>query len=94
MYTLVRPILTEKSLDLAKTLNKYTFEVKKDAGKFEIKKAIEKKYSVKVINVRIINTLGKKIRFSARRIEGRRKNTKKAIVTLDKKDKIDIFEVK
>ena len=93
-YVLIRPILTEKSLKLAKESNKYTFEVSRDVNKFEIKKAIERKYDVNVKNVRIINMLGKIKRFGSKRIEGRRKDFKKAIVTLDKKDKIDIFEMK
>ena len=93
-HILIRPILTEKSLKLAKDLNKYTFAVNTKVNKIEIKKAIEDKYDVKVVNVKVINVLGKVKRFGAKRIEGRRKNFKKAIVTLNKKDKIDIFEVK
>ncbi len=93
-HILIRPVLTEKSLKLAKELNKYTFEVNKKVNKFEIKHAIEEKFDVKVKSIKIINTLGKVKRFGAKRLEGRRKSVKKAVVTLDSKDKIDIFEVK
>jgi large subunit ribosomal protein L23 len=90
---LVRPVLTEKMLALSEKLNKYGFEVLRDANKFEIKRAIEKKFSVTVEAVHLINMKGKRKRMSTRRgmTFGRRSDRKKVIVTLKKGQKIDFF---
>lgn len=86
----IRPIITEKCTDLREKQNIYTFEVHRDATKHEIKRVIEKLYTVKVEGVRVINTKGKiKTR---KMVEGKRKDRKKALVKLKKGDKIPIFE--
>ncbi len=86
---LKRPVVTEKSTSLLQD-NKYTFVVDPGANKTEIKQAVEKIFKVKVEKVNTMNVKGKIKR--VRRIPGRTPDTKKAIVTLKKGDKIEIFE--
>src|SRR5210317_797318 len=82
-----RPIVSEKSYTLIDQ-GKYTFEVDPRANKTEIKLAIEKIFDVTVSNVNTINRQGKtrRTRFGM----GKRKDTKRAIVTLSS-GSIDIF---
>ncbi len=86
---LIKPLVTEKATDLA-NFNKYCFEVAKNANKIAIKKAIKSLYGVEPIDVNIINMRGKKVSYG--RVSGKRKNWKKAIVTLKEGDKIEIYE--
>ena len=86
----VRPIITEKSSLLKDAGNQYVFEVQRDANKIEIKKAVEKLFKVKVVSVHISNMEGKKKKVG--RFAGKRPDWKKAIVKLNPKDKITIFE--
>jgi large subunit ribosomal protein L23 len=86
---LKKPVVTEKSTSLLQD-NKYTFVVDPRANKTEIKQAVEKVFKVKVEKVNTMNVKGKIKR--VRRIPGRTPDTKKAIVTLKKGDKIEIFE--
>ena len=90
---LLRPVLTEKMLLLSEKRNQYGFEVPPDAGKAEIKRAVEKKFSVTVEAVHVINVKGKSKRMSTRRgmTSGRRSDRKKAIVSLKEGQKIDFF---
>ena len=83
-----RPILTEKGSDDMGKRNAYHFRVPTDAGKVEIRQAVEKVFGVKVAGVNTINRVGKarRTRFGT----GKRKDTKRAIVTL-KSGSIDIF---
>lgn len=85
-----RPIITEKGSDLKDENNQLVFEVDLKANKPEIKKAVEKLFKVSVLTVRTQNRLGKRKRLG--RSLGRRKNWKKAIVTLKEGDRIDFFE--
>ena len=84
---IICPIVSEKSYNLIDQ-GKYTFEVDPRANKTEIKLAIEKIFDVTVSSVNTINRQGKtrKTRFGM----GRRKDTKRAIVTLSR-GTIDIF---
>jgi large subunit ribosomal protein L23 len=84
-----RPLVTEKTT-LAKEANKYYFEVDRRANKIEIGNAVEKLFKVKVVNVRTMNMAGKKKRVG--RILGRKRDWKKAIVTLASGSSIEIFE--
>jgi large subunit ribosomal protein L23 len=86
----VKPIITEKSSLLKDTSNQYVFVVQRDANKIEIKKAVEKLFKVKVVSVHISNMEGKKRKVG--RSSGKRPDWKKAIVKLNPKDKITIFE--
>jgi len=86
---ILRPIVTEKGFYNSNTKNTYTFEVHKLASKADIKAAIEAIYDVKVVNVTTQNHSGKKRR--TRRIEGRTKSWKKAMITLDDEHRLDFF---
>ncbi|MBI5572796.1 MAG: 50S ribosomal protein L23 [Desulfomonile tiedjei] len=85
-----RPIVTEKSSDLKEQHNQICFEVAPSANKSEIKKAVEKLFKVTVLSVQTQNRLGKRKRLG--RFQGRRKNWKKAIVTLKEGNRVDFFE--
>ena len=85
---LIAPVVSEKSYGLLDA-NKYTFIVRPDANKTEIKIAVEKIFNVKVTSVNTLNRNGK-----ARRTRygmGKRKDTKRAIVSLAEGHRIDIF---
>jgi len=84
---LIQPIITEKAERLRATQNKYTFKVKSDVNKIEIRKAVEKIFKVKVDNVSVMNLLGKPKRMGV--FLGKRPDWKKAIVTLKKGEKIE-----
>ena len=82
--TLIKPLLTEKASSFNEK-GKFTFIVKKDANKIDIKKAVEKTYKVTVKSVNTINVLGKlKSRFTKRGIiSGRKPSYKLAIKESD-----------
>ncbi len=84
---IIKPIISEKSYALIDE-GKYTFEVDTRSNKTEIKQAIEEIFSVKVDSINTLNRVGKtrKTRFGM----GKRKDTKRAIVSL-KSGSIDIF---
>ena len=86
---LVKPLITEKAANLGSE-SKYVFAVSIEANKIEIAKAINEIYGIKPIAVNVIRVGGKKVRHG--RIQGRRKNWKKAIVTLPKGKTINIYE--
>ena len=85
---LIAPVVSEKSYGLLDA-NKYTFLVRPDANKTEIKVAVEKVFDVKVTDVNTLNRQGKRKR--TRFGYGRRRNVKRAIVTLRDGDRIDVF---
>ena len=85
---LIAPVVSEKSYGLLDA-NKYTFLVRPDANKTEIKIAVEKVFNVKVTAVNTINREGKTRR--TRNGLGKRKDTKRAIVSLAEGHRIDIF---
>ena len=88
---IVRPVITERSMAGAGE-KKYVFEVAPEAGKVEIKKAVEEIFGVKVAKVNTMNVPGKAKRMGAAR-PGRTKDWKKAIVTLTEDSKtIEFFE--
>lgn len=87
---IIRPVVTEKSVNLAQQQNKYTFYVSKQATKIDIKKAVEELFKVKVLAVNTAIIKGKPKRVG--RFRGRKPDRKKAIVTLRPGDKIEIFE--
>ena len=87
---ILRPVLTEKSYD-GMADKKYVFEVALDAGKTEIKMAVEQIFGVKVKSVNTLRTEGKLKRQG--RTQGRRPEKKKAYVTLTEASKgIEFFE--
>ena len=86
---ILAPVVSEKSYGLIDN-NAYTFIVHPGANKTEIRQAIEQIWDVSVLSVNTINRKGKKKRF--RYTEGKRADTKRAIVKLREGDKIDLFE--
>ena len=86
---LIAPVISEKSYGLLEE-NKYTFLVAPHANKTEIKIAVQKVFGVKVVSVNTLNRQGKRKR--TRSGFGKRKDTKRAIVTLSSESKpIEIF---
>ena len=85
---LISPVVSEKSYGLLDQ-NKYTFLVRKDSNKTEIKIAVEKVFNVQVTGVNTINRPGKRRR--TRNGWGSRPDTKRAIVSLAAGQRIDIF---
>lgn len=86
---LVKPLITEKISSMAAD-GKYGFSVTPEANKILIKKAVGAIYGVNVRAVKIINMQGKSIRYG--RQIGKRKDWKKAIVTVAQGEKIEIYE--
>ena len=88
---IIRPIITERSMAGAQD-KKYVFEVAIDAGKIQIRKAVEEIFGVKVAKVNTMIVPGKAKRMGAAR-PGRTKDWKKAIVQLTEDSKtIEFFE--
>ena len=85
-----RALITEKGTVLREVRQQYLFEVARDANKIEIQRAIEAIFSVKVALVRTMQIRGKVKRQG--RWVGKRPNWKKAIVTLQPDQKIELFE--
>ena len=90
-FVLKKPLITEKSTFL-NSQGGYVFQVDPQATKGEIKKAVERFFKVKVINVRTINVIGKNKRALRSRKQIQRPNWKKAMVFLKEGGKIDLFE--
>jgi large subunit ribosomal protein L23 len=86
---ILAPVVSEKSYSLLDN-NDYTFVVHPDANKTEIRKAVETIWNVTVVRVNTINRKGKVKRFRFQ--EGRRSDSKRAVVKLAEGDKIEIFE--
>ena len=86
---IVAPLITEKATQ-AGTHNQYIFTVAKDANKIMVARAVEAIYGVKPAVVNIMNVLGKTKRSG--RVTGRRKDWKKAIVSLPAGTKIQVYE--
>ena len=88
---IIRPIVSERSFS-GMELNKYTFEVAKDANKYQIKDAVEEIFGVKVAKVNTLNVSGKAKRLGAGRL-GKTRSWKKAYVQLAEDSKtIELFE--
>ena len=86
---IIRPLVTEQSTHQSQTVNAYAFQVVPQANKAQIKQAVEKIYSVKVLDVRTANRKGKPRR--AGRMTGRTPHWKKAVVVLHEDYHIDLF---
>jgi large subunit ribosomal protein L23 len=87
---IIQPLVTEKGTWMMEEFNQYIFRVAPDANKVEIEKAVEQLWPVTVVDVRTQNMRGKVVRRG--RFVGRRANWKKAIVTLNEEDSIELFE--
>ncbi len=88
---LLAPHVTEKTSLAMQNANQYTFRVRRDARKPDVKAAVEMLFGVKVTEVQVVNEPGKKRRFG--RIQGRTSDSKKAYVRLAAGQSID-YEAK
>jgi large subunit ribosomal protein L23 len=88
---ILAPVVSEKSYDLIENHNTYTFEVDPRSNKEQIKYAVEKVFGVKVLRVNTMNRKGKVKRTGYKL--GKRKDIKRAVVTLAEGDSIDLFGV-
>ncbi|MGI9472775.1 MAG: 50S ribosomal protein L23 [Rubripirellula sp.] len=86
---LLRPLVTEKGVHRASRNNQYAFEIHRDATKFDVKRAVEELFDVKVAKVRTQTRKGKMRRYKFR--FGRTSDWKKAIVQLQEDHRIDFF---
>jgi large subunit ribosomal protein L23 len=86
----IRPLITEKTSIQKEVNNQITFEVDRRANRVEIKRAIENIFNVNVVGVRTMQVKGKTKQRG--RIVGKRRDWKKAIVTLMPGERIDFFE--
>jgi large subunit ribosomal protein L23 len=84
-----RPLITEKNTILQEK-SKYCFEVDGRANKNQVKEAVEKAFKVNVTAVNIVTVQGKAKRMGRRITKG--PDTKKAVVTLQAGQKIEIFQ--
>ena len=95
---ILSPMLTEKSNSLTEQFNKYVFKVSLDANKLQIKKAVEQRFDVKVTKVSTVLIKGKSKNTTVKsgghviRTTGYREAWKKAIITLNKDDSINLVE--
>lgn len=89
MKVLLSPHVSEKTTRLADKSNQVVFKVLPNATKQEVKNAVELLFKVKVTGVQVMNVRGKTRRFS--QTLGRRKDWKKAYVTLQEGDDIDFL---
>ena len=87
MSVLIAPHVTEKTSMAMQNHNQYTFRVRRDATKVDIKQAVELMFDVKVSGVQVVNEPGKARRFG--RTAGRTQDWKKAYVSLEQGQTID-----
>jgi large subunit ribosomal protein L23 len=87
MSVLIAPHVTEKTSLAMQNHNQYTFRVRRDATKTDIRKAVELMFDVKVAGIQVVNEPGKQRRFG--RIAGRTQDWKKAYVSLTPGQTID-----
>jgi large subunit ribosomal protein L23 len=94
MSMTLRPRVSEKAYALSQTHNVYVFEVPVDANSVTVTDAVEAQFSVTVSDVNILNVKGKTkrtVRRGGRQTMGRRRDFKKAYVTLKEGDSIVLF---
>ncbi len=90
-YEIIKtPIITEKTTDQKGLANQVSFEVERSANRVEIKRAIEQIFNVRVAKVRTIQMKGKRKRQG--RIMGKRKDWKKAVISLMPGERIESLE--
>jgi large subunit ribosomal protein L23 len=87
---IIRPLITEKTSIQKEMFNQVTFEVDRRANRIEVKRAIETIFKVRVAGVKTMQITGKTKQRG--RITGKRRDWKKAIVTLLPGERIDFFE--
>ena len=93
MAYIIKPLVSEKANALTEKLNQFSFVVRPEANKLQIKAEIEALYNVNVVSVNTIKYSGKtKSRYTkAGLVRGRSNAFKKAIVTLKEGESIDFY---
>ena len=93
MQVLIKPVITEKAETLAEDSNKYTFIVEKKANKIQIKKAVEALYNVNVTDVNTARMPGKvKVKGTRSGYQvGKKPSFKKAVISVEEGEMIDIY---
>jgi large subunit ribosomal protein L23 len=89
MNVIIRPLVTEKTNHQQGVQNAYTFQVHQDANKHDVKRAIERIYSVKVVDVRTMTRKGKPRRSRYRMSHS--SDWKRAVVVLDENSRIETY---
>lgn len=92
-YLLVKPAITEKSLELANKQNVYTFVVDYRAHKNQIKEAVESTYDVSVLEVNTVMNQAESVRTGRKRTLTKTAKRKKAFVKIKEGQTIDIFDL-
>jgi large subunit ribosomal protein L23 len=92
-YVLIKPVITEKSLQMVKDSNAYTFYVDPRADKREIREAIEAGFEVNVIDLKTVSLPSGSKRTGRRRITKNVPVRKKAIAFLPAGQKIELFDL-
>ncbi len=87
---LIRPLLTEKITGIRELKNCVAFAVDRRATRIDVRRAVERVFSVKVSSVNVLNVRGKKKRQG--RYVGKRADWRKALVTLKEGEKIELYE--
>lgn len=87
---IIKPHVSEKTSNNPNGLSRYAFDVVRDANKQEIKKAVEYLFNVQVTAVNTLNPKAKEKKF--KQIKGSRKTYKKAYVTLEQGQEINLVE--
>ena len=88
--TLRKPLVTEKTM-AGQPHRVYTFVIGMETNKIDVRQAVEKIYAVKVDAVRVVRVKGKSKRMKNMLLEGKRKNWKKAYVTLKEGFRLDVI---
>jgi len=89
--TILRPVITEKTMALMQEKNQATFEVAPNANRTQVKLAFERVFGVKATEVRVLNVLPKNTRRGGR-YEGKISGYKKAVVTVAEGEALDLFK--
>ncbi len=87
---IIKPVVTEKSTNLMTWNNQYVFIINRKANKIDVRKAVESRWDVKVLDVQIVNKKGKPRRLRMNK-RGKLPDWKKAIVKLRPDDAIEVF---
>lgn len=88
---IIEPVITEKTMSLMQEQNKVTLKVKGNANRVEVKKAFERVFGVKALNVNIINVRSKETTRGGR-YKGSISGFKKAVVTIAEGEALDLFK--
>lgn len=92
-FVLIRPVISEKSLLMAKETNAYTFLVDPKADKITLRRAIEATYKVTVLDLKTITLPGQVKRTGKKRLKVAQPPRKKAVALLAKGQKIEAFDL-